>query len=187
MRRTSPATPLEPSPAIPPGSVDPQGYDAPVVRGNRPGYPADTLRARASLARWIGAAGDPVEAGYLFGHLTQVVDLVFGYKPHQESARMDAAAVPWYGKAGDPRTARNRALLLLTPGEIPRMLGPAHPDTLGVRRELARWTGLDGDPAAARDELAGLLPVMERVLGAEHPRTIAARQDLAHWTAQAAR
>jgi hypothetical protein len=66
-----------------------------------------------------------------------------------------------------------------------RVLGPAHPDTLGVRREHARWTGLDGDPAA-RHELSELLPVMESTLGAEHPRTVAARRDLASWTEQAA-
>jgi hypothetical protein len=43
-----------------------------------------------------------------------------------------------------------------------------------------------GDPAAARDELADLLPVMEAVLGPEHPRTVAARMDLASWTEKAA-
>ena len=146
----------------------------------------DTLWARASLARWIGAAGDPVDAGYQFSHLTRVAEQVFGSLPHPETVRMQAAAVPWYGKAGSPRTARNRALLLLTPAYLARVLGPAHPDTLGVRRELARWTGLDGDPAAARDQLADLLPVLERVLGAEHPRTVAARRDLVNWTTQAA-
>ena len=43
-----------------------------------------------------------------------------------------------------------------------------------------------GDPAAARDELADLLPVMEAVLGPGHPRTVAARRDLASWTEKAA-
>ena len=45
-----------------------------------------------------------------------------------------------------------------------RVLGPGHPDTLNTRHELATWTGSAGDPAAARDQDAGLLPARERVL-----------------------
>ena len=44
-----------------------------------------------------------------------------------------------------------------------RVLGPEHPDTLTARASLARWTGQAGDPAAARDQFAELLPVRERV------------------------
>ena len=57
--------------------------------------------------------------------------------------------------------------------------------TLAARRELAHWTGEAGDPAAARDQFAELLPVLERVLGPEHPDTLAARANLARWTGQA--
>ena len=39
-----------------------------------------------------------------------------------------------------------------------------------------------GDPAAARDLFAGLLPLLERVLGPEHPRTMTTRANLARWT-----
>ena len=42
-----------------------------------------------------------------------------------------------------------------------------------------------GDPAAARDQCAALLPVLERVLGPEHPDTLTARGNLARWTGQA--
>lgn len=45
-----------------------------------------------------------------------------------------------------------------------RILGAEHPDTLTVRCNFAFWTGLAGDPAAARDLLADLLPVLERLL-----------------------
>ena len=38
-----------------------------------------------------------------------------------------------------------------------------------TRSNLARWTRAVGDPAAAQDQYAQLLPVLERVLGAEHP------------------
>jgi len=54
-----------------------------------------------------------------------------------------------------------------------RVLGPEHPATLGGRNDLARWTEEAGDPAAARDHYAELLPVDERVLGPEHPATLA--------------
>ena len=42
-----------------------------------------------------------------------------------------------------------------------------------------------GDPAAARDQLAALLPVREQVSGPDHPGTLAARADLARWTGEA--
>jgi hypothetical protein len=65
------------------------------------------------------------------------------------------------------------------------VLGAGHPDTLSTRANLARWTGLAGDAAGARDQLAALLPVRERVQGPEHPDTLTTRADLAHWTGQA--
>jgi Tetratricopeptide repeat len=66
-----------------------------------------------------------------------------------------------------------------------RVLGPEHPDTLWARANLARWTGEAGDPAAARDQYAGLMPVLERVLGPEHPHSLIARHQLASWTESA--
>ena len=63
--------------------------------------------------------------------------------------------------------------------------GPEHPDTLAARLDLAYWTGMAGDPAAARDQYAALLPTRVRVLGAEHPHTLAVRHNLARWTGQA--
>ena len=63
--------------------------------------------------------------------------------------------------------------------------GPGHPDTLTARANLARWTGEAGDPAAARDQYAALLPAIERVCGPEHPATLTARANLAYWTRQA--
>jgi len=39
--------------------------------------------------------------------------------------------------------------------------------------------------AEARDQLAALVPLIERVLGLEHPRVLAARRDLARWTGEA--
>ncbi|MEV3985315.1 tetratricopeptide repeat protein [Nonomuraea sp. NPDC049758] len=64
-------------------------------------------------------------------------------------------------------------------------LGVDHPHTLAARHNLASCTGQAGDAAAARDQLAALLPVRERVLGAEHPHTLSTRHYLADWTGQA--
>jgi hypothetical protein len=66
-----------------------------------------------------------------------------------------------------------------------RVLGPEHPDTLATRSSLAYRTGQAGDAAAARDQLAVLLPMRERVLGPEHPDTLATRSSLAYWTQKA--
>ncbi|MET8145705.1 tetratricopeptide repeat protein [Sphaerisporangium sp. NPDC005288] len=63
--------------------------------------------------------------------------------------------------------------------------GAEHPDTLTTRHRAAYWTGKAGDAAAARDQLAALLPVRERVLGAEHPDTLTTRSNLAGWTGRA--
>ncbi|PRY32605.1 tetratricopeptide repeat protein [Umezawaea tangerina] len=61
-------------------------------------------------------------------------------------------------------------------------LRPDDPDALDLRHAMATWTGLTGDPAAARDQFTRLVDLHERVLGAAHPRTLAARGTLAHWT-----
>ena len=51
--------------------------------------------------------------------------------------------------------------------------GEKRPDELAV------------DAAAARDQDAALLPVIERVLGSEHPQTLAVREELGYWTNEA--
>ena len=92
-------------------------------------------------------------------------------------------------EGGDQRDLAQTALAIETVRALlpvlERVLGPAYPDTLAARHELARWTGEAGDPAAARDQFAALLPVRERVSGPEHPDTLAARHELAGWTGQA--
>jgi Tetratricopeptide repeat len=63
--------------------------------------------------------------------------------------------------------------------------GTDDPTTLTARTSLAFWTGQAGNPAAARDQYAALLPLIERVHGAEHPTTLTARASLAYWTGRA--
>ena len=66
-----------------------------------------------------------------------------------------------------------------------RVLGPDHPHILTDRANLAEWTGDAGDPAAARDQYAELLPLRERVLGPDHPDTLVDRANRAGWTGDA--
>lgn len=63
--------------------------------------------------------------------------------------------------------------------------GPEHPRTLTARREAARWTGMAGQAAEARDQLTALLAVVERVQGPDHPETLATRHEMARWTGAA--
>jgi hypothetical protein len=60
-----------------------------------------------------------------------------------------------------------------------------HPQTLNAQAILAATTGRAGDPAGARDQLAALVPVVERVLGPDHPHTLNIRAKLAIWTGEA--
>jgi tetratricopeptide repeat protein len=66
-----------------------------------------------------------------------------------------------------------------------RTLGADHPDTLGIRNQLAYVTGRAGDAAAARDQFAALLPAAEQVLGVDHPDTLDVRNQLAYVTGRA--
>ena len=54
-----------------------------------------------------------------------------------------------------------------------------------ARGWLALRTGEAGDAAAARDQFAALLPVLQRVYGPEHPDTLGGRRHLADWTGTA--
>ena len=88
----------------------------------------------------------------------------------------------YLGFSGSYPAAQDLFRLIVDAHEEDDAYGPEHPDTLAVRGNLARWTGQAGDAAAARDQLAALLPVRERVLGPEHPDTLTARSDLAYNT-----
>jgi hypothetical protein len=61
---------------------------------------------------------------------------------------------------------------------------PRTPETLASRGDLATWTGQAGDPAAARDQLTGLLPAGSG-LDPEHPETLTISNNLAPWSGRA--
>jgi hypothetical protein len=110
--------------------------------------------------------------------------------PHAQAALDQSSGGIWrialyLGWSGSYPAARDVFELIADAYQESRDYGPGHPDTLYARFELARWTGLAGDAAGARDQLAVLLPVSERVQGPEHPDTLTARSELASWTGKA--
>jgi hypothetical protein len=91
----------------------------------------------------------------------------------------------YLGYSGYYPAARDLFQLIADAHRENNAYGPEHRDTLAARARLARWTGEAGDTAAARDQLAALLPVEERVSGPEHPNTLITRANLAYYTGQA--
>ena len=57
-----------------------------------------------------------------------------------------------------------------------RVLGPANPDTLTTRGNIAGWTGQCGDAREALRLYQALLPDQDRVLGPDHPDTLRTRE-----------
>jgi hypothetical protein len=62
-----------------------------------------------------------------------------------------------------------------------RRLGPAHPDCLEARADLAHLSGHMGDKTGAVATLQALSEQMRQWLGPYHPLTLNARYLLAHW------
>ncbi|WP_158717823.1 tetratricopeptide repeat protein [Streptomyces sp. NRRL F-2664] len=86
------------------------------------------------------------------------------------------------GDAGRPRRAA-ADLAAITRRREDR-LGPAHPDTLAARHQLAFFTGEAGNPHAAAGRFAALAADAAALLGADHPDTLAARHELAYFTGE---
>jgi hypothetical protein len=140
-------------------------------------HPA-TLKARSSLVRWRGQAGDAASAAAATAEALDDHLRVLGPDhPQTLSARADLAY--WQGQAGDPAGAAD-AFAELLPDRL-RVLGPDHPDTLITRHNLARWSGQAGDPGGAAAAFRDLLADRLRVLGPDHPDTLNTQASIAHW------
>ena len=109
----------------------------------------------------------------LLPHVRAVLDLTSG--------GMSRIAC-YLGFSGSYPAARDLFQLIADAYGKDEAYGPEHRHSLAARRELAKWTGLAGDVAGARDQLAALLPIHEEVLGPEHPGTLEARGHLAYYT-----
>jgi len=147
----------------------------------------DQLRAEEAVA-WRRATAMVIEAALPADPLDPAAWPEYAVLlPHVQAA-LDPASSGMYtvarylGSSGSYTAARDLLQQVFWARETQ---GAEHLDTLTARAELARWTGQAGDAAAARDQFAALLPVMERVLGTDDPDTIIVRADLARWTGEA--
>jgi Tetratricopeptide repeat len=91
----------------------------------------------------------------------------------------------YLGHSGSYPAARDLVRLIADAHREDDAYGAEHPRTLAARHNFAHWTGMAGDPAAARDLFAALLPIRDRVSGPEHLDTLNDRFELARWTGEA--
>ncbi|MEU8134946.1 tetratricopeptide repeat protein [Streptodolium elevatio] len=162
-----------------------------MTRSHGPDAP-ETLEAWGSLAWWTGAAGDAAGARDLAAVWSADTARACGPEdPEVLGARGEHAH--WTGEAGDPATARDLLSILVeqharllqeraTPADV---LEPLRGPALYWRIKHAYWTGMAGDPAAARDLYAELLPDMARVHGPRHGNTVDAYIEAARWVGEA--
>jgi Caspase domain/Tetratricopeptide repeat len=90
-------------------------------------------------------------------------------------ARADAALAAGESGKWDEATGQLRDVL----GELERIVGQEHEDTLRVRQLLAHAVGGAGDPLEAATMLRALLAEQTRIQGPDHEDTLASRQYLA--------
>ena len=112
----------------------------------------------------------------LLPHARAVLDLTSGGM--RQIAR-------YLGNRGSYAAARDLFQLIADAHRDSDDYGPEHPETLTARHNLAVWTGVAGDPAAARDQLAALVPIREQAQGPEHEGTLSSRNQLTRWTGDA--
>ncbi|MFI1586145.1 hypothetical protein [Embleya sp. NPDC020630] len=168
-----------------------RGFVEELTRSHGPDAP-ETLEARGSLAWWTGDAGDAAGARDLSAAWAADKARVCGPDdPEALGARGEHAH--WTGEAGAPATARD--LLAAVVDEHTRLLEeraapadvfePLRGPSLYWRVKHAYWTGMAGDPAAARDLYAKLVPYMISLHGPRHNDTVDAHIELARWAGEA--
>jgi hypothetical protein len=151
--------------------------------------------------QWAGCALATVTAGFpgdwedtsAWPRCQRLVSHALAAAGHAEQLAVDLAAVSvllagvggYLGRRGQYGSAVELLRRALTLDERLETDGATHPRILITRENLARLTGEAGKAAAARDQLAALVPVEERVLGPGHPDTLTARDSLARWTGEA--
>ncbi len=101
----------------------------------------DTLAARAGLASFTGAAGDPAAARDQYTALLAIREEVSGPR-HPDTLTTRANLAYFTGAAGNPAAARDQYTALLpTLREGPRIHAPRHPRRPGGSRRLHRGGG----------------------------------------------
>jgi serine/threonine protein kinase len=135
-----------------------------------------TLTARRSLARHIGAAGDHALAINLWQEL--IPDLQFALGHFHRTTFTAQRMLAWHIGAADRPAEAVRLLLELIP-DATRLLGRRHPEVLEARRFLVWNIGALGRYPRAVRLLSKLVPDLTEALGADHENTLEARRMLA--------
>ena len=134
----------------------------------------DTLRTRGNLAFWAGVAGTRPPPGTCSPRCCRGVSGSSAPIPgHREHPASSSPAGP--GRRGTrppPGTCSPRCCRCVSGSSARNIRTHCAPAVY-----LARWTGEAGDPAAARNLFAALLPEGERVLAAEHPDLLHGRRE----------
>ena len=175
-----------------------RGYSLLTVAGDRAvsvhrlvqAVTADQMPARLAQA-WQQAAAAVVEAAIprdprqpqtwpVFAALLPHAQAVLGLTSDGMSRMAD-----YLGASGNYPAARDLFQLIVAAYRDDDIYDPKHLNALAARYRLAGFTGMAGDPAAARDQFAALLPLQERVFGPEDPNTLTTRHSLAAFTGMA--
>ena len=140
--------------------------------GSAPRGPTTPKRCsrRHDIARWTGEAGRRARCcGCTVGY-SQIRNASSGLTTPKRCSR--ATILP----AGPARRGSARRALRLYRELLPdrqRVLGPDHPDTLGTRHHIARWTGEAGDAARSAAAVPRIAPGPAARPGARPPRNAA--------------
>jgi hypothetical protein len=152
---------------------------------------ADQMPAELA-SQWHQAAAALIEAAIPDdAQLPETWSVCAALLPHAQAALDLTSDGMWQiarylGHSGNYPAARDLFQLIADAYREDDAYGAEHPRTLTARHNVAHWTGMAGDAAAARDQLAQLLLVRARVSGPEHPATLSDRLALARWTGDAA-
>ncbi|WP_406346918.1 hypothetical protein [Streptomyces sp. NBC_00648] len=131
--------------------------------------------AELALALVLADAGRPREAITLLEDLRR--------RGAGDPLTLDRQLAHCIAEAGEFREAVRRFADLAR--RTDQLLGPNHPDTLGVRHEAAYCAGEAGDLSTSVQELTALAVQRHRALGPDHPDTLATRRSLAWYQGMA--
>jgi hypothetical protein len=119
------------------------------------------MRMPAELAQaWRQAAAALVDAAIPRGtELPGAWPTCATLLPHAQAALSPTSGGMWriatyLGHSGSYPAARDLLHRIADAHRDDDAYGPEHPDTLAARLDLAYWTGMARDPAAARDQYA---------------------------------
>ncbi len=146
-----------------------------------------TLSIRGGLAEWTGKAGDLTAARDQFTLLLPAMDRTFGASSAESLAAL-AQLARWTAEAAKHSPSLPASQTVAWTGTMGGLADPERAsralleDHLRAREVQADLSGNAGSAAAARDQLAALLPIRELVSGPEHTATLATRRALANWT-----